>query len=368
MSIPKVVVLTGGPCGGKSSFLPIAKQWLEDHGYSVGILAEAATEVITGGFSPVSPLWPDNLAFQHNLLEYQLVREDRYFLMLSKLTTFNSVLLCDRGALDSMAYMGRERYLDMLAEAHIDLGELRNRYTSIIHLMSAARGAADFYTLANNAARSETPEQAAELDLRIEQAWLGHPHFTMIDNQTNFTDKVKRALSALARVLHVPEPLEIERKYLVHGWKVPIKNYVSVEIIQDYLVATEEEPERRVRKRVLDGTASYFYTSKIQTLRPGVRVENERQIDLGHYEKLLKECDPNSRTIRKDRLCFLYAGKHFELDVFRDIQGPDGNVLKLLEVELTDIDEKVELPSDWTVEDVTGRKEYSNAFLARRGT
>jgi CYTH domain-containing protein/predicted ATPase len=366
MSIPKVVVLTGGPCGGKSSFLPIAKQWLEDHGYSVGILSEGATEVITGGFSPVSPLWADDLAFQHHLLEYQLVREDRYFLMLKSLNNFNTVLLCDRGALDSMAYIGREKYLEMLAEAHIDLGELRDRYTSVIHLMSAARGAADFYTLANNAARSETAEQAADLDQRIEQSWLGHPHFTMIDNQTNFSDKVRRALSALARVLHVPAPLEIERKYLVHGWKVPIKDYVSVEIIQDYLVATEEEPERRVRKRTLDGASSYFYTSKIQTLRPGVRIENERQIDLGHYEKLLKERDPNSITIRKDRLCFLFSGKHFELDVFRDLNGPDGKLLKLLEVELTDIDEKVEIPTDWTVEDVTGRKEYSNAQLARR--
>lgn len=366
MTSPKVIVFTGGPCGGKSTILPLAKQWLEDHGCTVGILSETATEVIGGGFSPMSPLWPTTLRFQQHLLRYQMDREDRYFNMLESFDMERTVLLCDRGVLDSMAYIGREQYLEMLMQMRFKLSDLRDRYTSVIHLTSAARGAPDFYTLANNAARSETAEQAAELDERIEQAWLGHPHFSMIDNQTNFSDKVRRALSALARVLHVPQPLEIERKYLVHSWKMPIKGYVSVEITQDYLIPTEEEPERRVRKRVLDGSASYFYTSKVQTARPGVRVEHERQIDLGHYERLLKEGDPRSNTIRKDRLCFLFAGKHLELDVFRDIKGPDGNVLKLLEVELGDIDENVELPLDWQVEDVTGQKEYSNAYLARK--
>lgn len=365
MKEPTVVVFTGGPCGGKSTILPLAKQWLEDHGYSVGILSETATEVIGGGFSPISPLWPTPLRFQQHLLQYQMDREERYFNMLECYTSKEKVLLCDRGALDSMAYIGREQYLEMLSEMHIKLSDLRDRYTSVIHLVSTARGAADFYTLANNSARSENPEQAAELDERIEQAWLGHPHFSMIDNQTNFADKVKRAFSALSRVLKVPAPLEIERKYLVYEWKMPIKGYVSVEIAQDYLTPTEEEPERRVRKRVLDGAASYFYTSKIQTARPGVRVEHERQIDLGLYEKLLGQRDPNAMTIRKDRLCFLLGGKHFELDVFRDLKGPDGKVLKILEVELGDIDEKVELPVDWKVEDVTGQKEYSNAYLAK---
>jgi CYTH domain-containing protein/predicted ATPase len=365
MSSPTVIVITGGPCGGKSTFLPLAKQWLEDHGYYVGILAEAATEVITGGFSPISPLWKTSLEFQKHLLLYQLAREDRYTLMLNGLADKKSVLLCDRGCLDSMAYIGRGQYLGMLSEMGIKLSDLRDRYTSVVHLTSAARGASDFYTLANNAARSETAEQAAELDERIEQAWLGHPHFSMIDNQTTFTEKVRRAFSALARVLHVPQPLEIERKYLVYGWRAPIAGYVTVEITQDYLTTTEEEPERRVRKRVLDGAASYFYTSKVQTARPGVRIEHERQIDLGRYETLLKERDPKTMTIRKDRLCFLLEGKHFELDVFRDLKGSDGKPLKILEVELGDIDEKVELPADWKVEDVTGRKEYSNAYLAR---
>jgi CYTH domain-containing protein/predicted ATPase len=361
--LPKVVVFTGGPCGGKSTVLPMAKQWLENHGCIVGILPEAATEVIQAGFSPMSSLWTRPQDFQEHLLRYQIEREDRYFRMLEGFShNIPRVLLCDRGTLDSMAYMGRERYLEMLAHMWIKLPDLRDRYTSVIHMMSTARGAPDFYTLANNAARSETPEQAAEIDERIEQAWLGQPHFHMIDNSTNFTDKVRRVFSALARTLHVPEPLEIEKKFLVFTWHMP-KKYVSVDITQDYLTPTEEEPERRVRKRVLDGAASYFYTSKRQTNRPGVRVEKERQINLGEYEKLLKECIPTAKTIRKNRLCFLYEGKHLELDIFLDIKYRDGP-LTLLEIELGDENETVKLPEGWGVRDVTGYVEYSNAHLA----
>jgi CYTH domain-containing protein/predicted ATPase len=360
-----VIVFTGGPCGGKSTILPIAKQWLEDHGYHVAVLAEAATEIIQAGFSPYGTLWPSNTEFQFQLLTYQLQREAQYLNMLQALKTEKKVLLCDRGGLDAMAYTGRELYLEVLREGRLSLTFLRDRYTAVVHLMSTARGAPEFYTLANNSARSETIEQAAAADERTQSAWLGHPHFCMIDNQTNFQNKVKRALAALARVLHLPAPLEIERKYVVLEGDIPTDAHVTVEIIQDYLYSAANEPERRVRKRVIDGAASYFYTSKTLTDNPGVRLEHERQIDLGEYEKLLRQKSIAYRTIRKRRVCFVFAGKHLELDCFEDILGPDGKQLRVLEVELTDINEPVELPPGWVVQDVTGKKEYSNATLAQ---
>jgi CYTH domain-containing protein/thymidylate kinase len=367
VSEPKVIVFTGGPCGGKSTIMPIAKQWLENHGYMVAVLVEAATEVISGGFAPFSPLWnPDPLEFQNHLLNYQMSREDSYKRMLRSLRADKTVLLCDRGVLDAMAFIGREEYLKLLWMNAIPLPSLRDRYTAVVHLMSTARGAEEFYTLANNAARSESPEQAAELDKRIEAAWLGHPHFFMADNQSTFHEKVQRVLASLARVLHVPEPTEIERKFLVFDYNIPTDDFVVVEIEQNYLVPIAMEPERRVRKRTLDGASSYFYTSKVMTDDPRVRLERERQIDLGEYERLLREANPRYAPIKKSRTCFTYSGKLFELDIFFEIEGLDGSALKLLEVELTHANEYVELPPEWKVEEVTGKKEYSNAQLAQR--
>lgn len=65
----------------------------------------------------------------------------------------------------------------------------------------------------------------------------------------------------------------------------------------------------------------------------------------------------------KNRLCFLYEGKHLELDIFSDIKYRDGP-LTLLEIELGDENEQVKLPEGWGVRDVTGYIEYSNAHLA----
>jgi CYTH domain-containing protein/predicted ATPase len=356
-----VIVLTGGPCGGKSTLLPIAKQWLEDHGYLVAILQEVATEVISSGLPPFG-IWADNLTFQEHLIKYQVDREDRYIEMLATRTGDKPrVLLCDRGCIDSMAFTGRAGFLEVLSRCGLNLQQLRNRYTAVVHLMSAARGAPEFYTLANNTARSETAEQAAALDVRLEQAWLGHPHFTVVDNSSEFSDKVRRALAAFSRVLHIPAPLEIERKFFVRSYTLP-DVHVAVEIEQVYLKSTEQEPERRVRKRTLDGVTSWFYTTKEATATPGVRVEKERQIELGEYERLLEEQDLSLKPIRKTRYCFLYEGRHLELDVFHGaLQG-----LVLLEIELSAMSDTFSIPADWDAPEVTGNKFFSNKALAGR--
>ena len=43
-------------------------------------------------------------------------------------------------------------------------------------MVTAADGARAFYTLENNEARTETPEQAVDLDRRTQRCWLGHAH------------------------------------------------------------------------------------------------------------------------------------------------------------------------------------------------
>ena len=51
-----------------------------------------------------------------------------------------------------------------------------DRYNAVFHMVTAADGASAFYTLENNQARTETPEQAVDLDRRTQKCWLGHPH------------------------------------------------------------------------------------------------------------------------------------------------------------------------------------------------
>jgi CYTH domain-containing protein/thymidylate kinase len=359
-----VVVVTGGPCGGKSTFMARVRERLEEFGIHVLVVSETATELISAGFSP-AVMGVDR--FQAQLLFYSLEREQRYLEIARGMEGKNVVILCDRGVLDCAAYMGAEPYQWMIELAGFTQSELMHRYDLVVHLVTAADGAEAHYTLLNNSARKETPEEARALDVRTLHAWLGHPHHIIVDNSsTDFADKMLRALRALARKLNMPQPTEIEKKFLVKNFT---RNLIPREaqesrITQDYLVC-EGPGERRVRMRVRGEDDSYYYTEKLPTGESGTRIEKERMITRKEYLDLLDcERDPRLLTIKKTRHVFPFAGKVYELDVFEGhLKG-----LVMLEVELQHKDEEVIIPPDWDTLEVTDDKRYKNRHLAEPTT
>ena len=353
-----IVVISGGPCGGKSTFLAQAREWLEKFDLYPLIISETATELITAGASPKA-LGLE--LFQERLFLYSLDRENHYLEIARGMRRRGVVILCDRGVLDCAAYMGEDAYGKMIGRQGYTQEELMRRYHLMVHLVTAADGAEEHYTLSNNAARSETAEEARTLDAKTKQAWLGHPHHIVIDNSTDFATKMRRALRSLARILNMPEPTEIERKFRVLNFRpnfIP-KEAVAIEITQDYLVC-RGPGERRVRKRVRDGETSYFYTEKVPTAQSGTRIERERQISEEEYRQLLAERDPALYTIEKTRHTFPFWGRLFELDIFR---GRNAGLV-MLEVELQHLDDELRLPSAWDTVEVTDDPSYKNRALA----
>lgn len=72
----------------------------------------------------------------------------------------------------------------------------------MIHLVTAADGAAAHYRRWPEAHRPETIEDAIRLDRLLEQAWSGHPHYYRIDNvDRGWTAKAAVAQALLARYL-----------------------------------------------------------------------------------------------------------------------------------------------------------------------
>lgn len=56
--------------------------------------------------------------------------------------------------------------------------ELRDeRYDIVVHLVTAALGAEEFYSSESNSARSEGFDLARHLDQLCQNAWIGHPYF-----------------------------------------------------------------------------------------------------------------------------------------------------------------------------------------------
>ena len=355
------VVLTGGPCGGKSTSLARITDRFRGLGYQVFCVPEAATLLITGGLGLVAENIGDTIQIQSQLLRLQLSLEAS-FEAAAAISDKPTIIICDRGTMDSSAFLAPHVWQAVLDENGWTTVGLRDkRYDAVIHLVTAAKGAEKFYTLANNAARTETPEQARQIDDRLIAAWTGHPHLRIIDNTTNFEAKVHRVMEALSRVIGIPEPVEIERKYLVKETQsIPIPH--EIEEIEQVYLQTSDGTHARIRKRGQRGSYTYFYTLK-KTISPGHRIEEERQINPREYASYLTSADPTMHPIKKTRTCFLWNSQYYELDRFL---GPHEGLV-LLEAELDSLDQAVAIPPWITIErDVTLEPAYSNAALARK--
>ena len=249
----------------------------------------------------------------------------------------------------------------MLHEYGYTETEARDRYDAIFHLVTAADGAEESYTLANNKARTETPEQARIADLKTRNAWIGHPHLRVIDNSTPFKEKIDRLIKEVFVVMGLPVPVEIERKYLIKKPDIEklekTEGIVKTNILQTYLKTTTPGVERRVRQRGDGSSFSYYYTEKI-TLSDLSRQETERKITVQEYLAFLLE---GEKKLRKDRYCFVHNNQYFELDIY-----PDWEDKAILEIELTEESQEVDLP-EWitVIKEVTDDKNYKNVNLAK---
>lgn len=359
-SISKIV-LTGGPCAGKTTALSWIQNNLPKYGYAVLFVPETATELISGGVTP----WgmETNLDYQRCQMQLQLEKERIFEQAAHAMPAEKILIVCDRGAIDNKSYMTDLDFLRLCEELGTSEVELRDRYDAVFHLVTAARGALEAYTTANNAARRESPEQAAELDDKLIAAWTGHPHLRVIDNSTSFEDKLKRLLKEITRFLGEPEPLEIERKFLIEypdlRWLESQPNCRRVDIIQTYLKAAPDE-EIRVRQRGADGSYVYYETIK-QTVTGMKRVEIERRLTQKEYLKRLMDADTTRRQIRKTRYCLMYKNQYFEIDVY-----PFWTDKAIAELELSDEAQPIVFPKELKIiREVTDDPAYRNAALAK---
>lgn len=358
MEIAKIVI-TGGPCAGKSTAMSWIQNAFSKMGYAVLFVPETATELITGGVAP----WTcgTNADYQKCQLKLQLEKKKVFEQAARTMDTEKVLIVCDRGALDNKAYMNETEFAEAMKSIGSNEVELRDNYDAVFHLVTAAKGAEEFYTTANNSARTETVTEAAELDNKLISAWTGHPHLRVIDNSSSFEDKMKRLIAEISSFLGEPEPYEIERKYLIEypdiKWLEGNPACQSIEIIQTYL-NSESDEEVRVRQRGIDGYYIYFQTIKKRVLK---RVEIERRLSQAEYLELLMDADTSRKQIRKIRYCLTHKNQYFEIDVY-----PFWTDKAIAEIELSDENAEIIFPKQIKViKEVTDDASYKNASLAK---
>jgi len=355
------IVITGGPCAGKSTAMSWIRNAFRQRGYAVLFVPETATELITGGVAP----WTcgSNVEYQMCQVELQLTKE-RLFTQAARTMPEEKILIvCDRGVMDNKAYMSDEDFKAVQKALHGEAVQWRDSYDAVFHLVTAANGAEKFYSSANNAARYESVQEAIELDDRLAAAWTGHRYLRVIDNSTGFEEKMRRLETEIAVFLGEDHPYEIERKFLIEypdlEWLESNPLCHRVDIDQTYLKSDPSE-EIRVRRRGENGNYIYYETHK-RSLNGMKRMSTETRLSKSEYRRLLKNADPNRRTIHKKRYCLTYDTQYFEIDVY-----PFWDDQAILEIELRDENTEIRFPENiHVIREVTDDPAFKNAALAK---
>lgn len=356
------IVITGGPCAGKTT----AMNWIQNSftrkGYTVLFVPETATELISGGVAP----WTCGTNYEYQICQMNLQRfkEETFRKAARTMPQEKILIVCDRAEFDNKAYMTDEEYVRILDKMGFTEEQMYAEYDAVFHLVTAANGAEEFYTLANNTARYETVEQARALDEALIRCWSGHPRFSVIGNTMGFEEKMRTLITEISDFLGERVPSVLKRKFLI---KYPdldilenIENCHKVEVVRTYL-KSEKGEEIRVRKRGIENNYTYSLHTKSLAVN-GEYVETERQLTAGEYEVLLRQADPGMRQIKKTRYCFTYQDQYFELDLYSLWKHQ-----AIVEVEANTRRGQILFPDYLEViEELTGRVEYRNAELAKK--
>jgi len=181
------IVLTGGPCAGKSTLAEMLSRAYQN---SLVNVPEAASLLFSGGF-PRFEGFESRMATQRAIFQVQHELECTYAAQFP-----NLALVLDRGTVDGAAYWpeGPDAFFSALGTSlEAELG----RYDRVIYLESAAEK--DYIVhRAANPSRTESWEEARRLDLATQKLWAHHPAFIMIHNQRAFSHKVSEVLSVVA--------------------------------------------------------------------------------------------------------------------------------------------------------------------------
>lgn len=321
-------VLTGGPCGGKTTALARVFLYLRERGFEVITCPEAFTILATNGMN-MDFFTTEGMGkiIQGTVMDVQLTIEDSVERVL-RARGKPAVILCDRGSMDGSVYVGKAEFEQIMTERNTNVVQLRdNRYNAVFHLVSAADGAEAHYTLANNKARTETPEEARQADKKTQKAWVGHPHLYVLDNTSDFEAKMNRLIDVVSKIVGLPSNLKRRSaKFLLKGQpnvaSFPVGiNYQMFEVEKAYLQQSQKsENYSFVRRRTnidesgrLLGSVFQLTTAK---LSDDELIEQKRIITQREYAAAYMTRDPNRHVVRQRRISFLYNLQSFVVHVY----------------------------------------------------
>lgn len=199
------IVLTGGPCAGKTTTLAEIINHFTAKGYQVFAIPEVPTLFTQAGMNYLTPNKELFFEGEKATLEVQLLLEDRFYRM-AQACDKPCLIVFDRGTMDISAYMQPEMWEKITASLGTSTAQLHTRYEVVFHLKTAAHGADKYYNTITNAQRYEQANEeglrtARLLDDKVFEAWTGHPHRMVIDTHEDFGYKMHLVIKGIEESL-----------------------------------------------------------------------------------------------------------------------------------------------------------------------
>ncbi len=195
------IAVTGGPSGGKTTLIEALKKEL---GQKCAVVPEAASILYRGGF----PRYKDPTGLKHAQKAIYHTQQE-----LEDLICFESqksLVVCDRGSLDSIAYWPSDEknfFETIKSNREFEC----SRYDWVLHLDTASL---EFYDT-SNPIRTETYQEAQDLNEKIKNAWAGHPRRVVITHSSDFLSKMTTALAVIRAIMARQTVEEITQLTLV---------------------------------------------------------------------------------------------------------------------------------------------------------
>jgi thymidylate kinase len=206
------VCLTGGPSTGKTSVINSINNYFSNLGYNVIIVPETATSFIASGIRPFGNNSINPIDFQKLVLENQIKNEEIAD-KAAKLLGDNSIIICDRGTLDGIAYVTESEWNEVLnSESLVDRDLLMN-YDAILYMVSKP----ELFTKENNASRYEQDaNEAIEKGKKVLKSYLSHDNLRVIQPREDIKDKENEVINIIANMLCLPTRIRNQKK--IFSW------------------------------------------------------------------------------------------------------------------------------------------------------
>lgn len=190
------IVITGGPCAGKTSSLKRIKDNLENDETIVLLVRETATDVISAGAIPNEY---NNILFHYEVMKLQIAKELFFNNIAIQNPSSKVFVIYDRALMDNKSYVDDEEFAEICEKLELKEGSILSRYDAVFHLQSVAGNISEVYTLENNNARYGTEEDAYHRDRRTFNVWKGHKDQRFIQCKDKLEDKIE---SLVEEIMH----------------------------------------------------------------------------------------------------------------------------------------------------------------------